>query len=94
TEEHKGVEEVYATILEHKRYLEDRGKDRRKNLEHNRAFSQLMDLFREGLFERALNKLGGEQVLEVIVQDIVSRKNDPYRASLQLLNSVMNEVSN
>ncbi|MDR3605075.1 MAG: methylmalonyl Co-A mutase-associated GTPase MeaB [Syntrophaceae bacterium] len=94
TEEHKGVDEVYATILEHKRYLEDRGKDRRKDLERNRALSQFMDLFREGLFERALNKIGGEQALEAIVQDIVSRKNDPYRASLQLLNSVMNEVSN
>lgn len=90
----KGVEEVYSTILEHKHYLEDRGKDRLKDLERNRALSQFMDLFREGLLERALKKLGGEQTLEAIVQDIVSRKNDPYRASMELLNCVMNEVSN
>ncbi len=91
--EQKGVEAVYNTILEHKRYLDGRGKDRRKDVERNRALSQFMDLFKEGLLERALHKIGGDHALEAVVQDIVSRKNDPYRASVELLNRVMNEAS-
>ncbi|MCL5125258.1 MAG: methylmalonyl Co-A mutase-associated GTPase MeaB [Deltaproteobacteria bacterium] len=85
----KGVEEVYIAILNHKRYLENQGKDRLRNLERNRVFGQFMDLFREGLFERALNKVGGQQALDKIIEDIVARKNDPYHASLESLNRVL-----
>ncbi|MGC8605808.1 MAG: methylmalonyl Co-A mutase-associated GTPase MeaB, partial [Desulfomonilaceae bacterium] len=88
----KGVEEVYSTILEHKRYLEDQGKDRLKDLERKRALGQFMDLFKEGLLERALNKLGGEQALEKIVHDIISRNNDPYRASSESLNRIIEDA--
>jgi len=90
----KGVEEVYATILDHKRHLEDCGKSRLHELERNRVLGQFMDLFREGLLERALNRIGGEQALDKIIQDIMSRKNDPYRASSEFLDFVMNNAAN
>ncbi len=85
----KGVEEVYSTILDHKRYLGDCGKSRLQELERNRVLGQFMDLFREGLLERALNRIGGEQALDKIIQDIMSRKNDPYRASSEFLDVVI-----
>ena len=44
----EGSRRGLLTILEHKHYLEDRGKDRLKDLERNRALSQFMDLFRKG----------------------------------------------
>lgn len=84
-----GVDKVYSAILDHKRYLGDQGKNRLEKIERSRVLTQFMDLFREGLLERALTKIGGEEALDKVVQDIMSRRNDPYRASLEFLDMVM-----
>jgi LAO/AO transport system kinase len=88
-----GVDKVYSAILGHKLYLGDRGKKRLERIERSRILSQFMDLFKEGLIERALEKIGGEEALDKVVLDIMSRRNDPYRASSEFLDAVMNDGS-
>ncbi|MGC8659583.1 MAG: methylmalonyl Co-A mutase-associated GTPase MeaB [Desulfomonilaceae bacterium] len=85
----KGVEEVYEAILSHKLYLENQGKDRMGKLERNRALGQFMDLFREGLFERAMKRVGGQSAVDKIIEDIVAKRSDPYHASEESLNRVL-----
>ncbi|MFH0959086.1 MAG: methylmalonyl Co-A mutase-associated GTPase MeaB [Pseudomonadota bacterium] len=88
-----GVDKVYTSILEHKQYLGERGKNRLAKIERSRILTQLMDLIREELLERAYKKIGGEEALNKVVEDIMSRRNDPYRASTELLELVINDGS-
>jgi LAO/AO transport system kinase len=88
-----GVDKVYSAILDHKIYLGDRGKHRLEKIERSRILTQFMDLFKEGLLERGLKKIGGQETLEKVVSDIMSRDNDPYRASSEFLDAVISSGS-
>jgi LAO/AO transport system kinase len=88
-----GVDKVYSAILDHKIYLGDRGKHRLEKIERSRVLTQFMDLFKEGLLERGLKKIGGQETLEKVVSDIMSRDNDPYRASSEFLDAVISSGS-
>lgn len=85
----RGVEDVYAAILEHRSYLKDSGKNRFRTIEYSRILTQLMDLFRDGLMERALQMIGGEKAINEIAEEIMLRRNDPYQASSVLLDAVL-----
>ncbi|MFA6222518.1 MAG: methylmalonyl Co-A mutase-associated GTPase MeaB [Desulfomonilaceae bacterium] len=86
----KGVDDVYNAILNHKKHLENLGKDRLRELERHRALNQVMDLFKEGLLERAMKKIGGKKTIDKVVEDILCRNTNPYRSSSELLDIVMN----
>ncbi len=88
-----GVDKVYSAILDHKMYLGDRGKLRLEKIERSRVLTQFMDLFKEGLLERGLKKIGGQETLDKVVSDIMSRDNDPYRASSEFLDAVISSGS-
>ena len=85
----QGVDELYQTILDHRRNLLEHGKDRLKKLEETRIKNQLVDLLKERLIETALDRLGGIQALNGLVDEIVARKKDPYGVSSELVETLL-----
>lgn len=87
--EEKGIDELYHAILDHRRFLLEKGQDRLKKLEENRVRKQLLDLLKEGLLEGALKKIGGMDGVGAMVEEIVARKKDPYRVSSDLIRRLL-----
>lgn len=85
----QGVDEVYKSVLDHRLYLLEYGGDKLKRIEADRVRNQLMDLLRDGLVEKALERLGGLQALDGVVEEIVSRKKDPYKVSLEIVQELI-----
>ncbi len=86
----KGVDDVYKAILNHKRHLQNLGRDRLLEIERHRVLNQFMDLFKEGLLERAILKIGGNKTIDKAVEDIICRKTNPYRSTSELLEIAIN----
>ncbi len=81
----QGVDEVYQGILDHRRHLLEYAGDKLKRIEAKRVKNQLLDLLKDGLLETALERIGGAEALDGVVEEIVSRKKDPYKVSLDMV---------
>lgn len=79
-----GVDEVYQSILEHRAFLDDRGRSGMLQRKRSRIRNQLMDLFRESVVEEAVSRVGGTAAFDEIVDEIVSKHSNPYQAGLAL----------
>jgi len=55
------------------------------------ARRELMDLIQAGVMERLLGRLGPEQGLEAMVEQVVSGRADPYTLSQQALSKVLGQ---
>ncbi|MFH1112877.1 MAG: methylmalonyl Co-A mutase-associated GTPase MeaB [Pseudomonadota bacterium] len=84
-----GVDELYKAILDHRRHLLGRGGEGLKKAEAARIRMQLLDLLKEGLFDRALEKIGGAGSLDGMIDEILSKTKDPYRVSLELVDRLL-----
>ncbi len=89
TIEDKGVDEVYRSLLEHRAHLEAHGKDRLRSIERTRVKNQLLDLLKEGLMDAAMERLGGPEALDGVVEEIAARQKDPYGASVELVEKLL-----
>jgi len=87
--EERGIDELYQAILNHRSFLLEDGPDRLKRRQESRVRRQLMDLLKEGLLEGALEKIGGMEGINVIVEEIVTKKKDPYRMSSDLVQKLL-----
>jgi LAO/AO transport system kinase len=87
--EDSGVEDLYQALLDHRRYLEAQGGESLQKIQTERITRQLMDLLKEHLMERALQRLGGPGALKGIVQEIVEQKKDPYGACFELVDRLI-----
>ncbi len=83
-----GVDEVFESILNHARFLNDKGKEGLLKRQRSRIKSQLFDLFKETVLDQALERVGGLDTLENMVNDIVNGNSNPYQASLYLKRKV------
>ncbi len=85
----RGVEELYQAILNHRAYLTAHGRDKLKKMEETRVRNQLLDLLKEDLMRVALEKIGGVENLNGVVEEIVDRKKDPYRVTMELVDHIL-----
>jgi GTPase len=85
----QGLEELYRSIWDHRRHLEESGEEFLRRIEERRIKSQLMDLLKERLISTAMERLGGPEALDEVVASIVAGENDPYGACLDLVNKIM-----
>lgn len=85
----RGVDEVYQGILDHRRHLLEHAGDKLKRIEAKRVKNQLLDLLKDGLLATALERLGGTEALDGVVEEIVSRKKDPYKVSLDMVQELL-----
>ncbi len=84
-----GVDDLYKAVLDHRRHFLESGQEIAKRLAENRARKQVLDLLRDNLMEAALEKLGGHEALEEIVQRIVTGKEDPYGACFDVVDRLI-----
>jgi LAO/AO transport system kinase len=87
--DNNGVDELYEAILEHRRHLLEQGGEVLKRVEASRIRMQLLDLLKDGLFERALENIGGTEGLDRMVEDILAKNKDPYGVSLELVDRLL-----
>jgi LAO/AO transport system kinase len=79
-----GVDDVFQAIISHRNFLSGHGKDGLLKRQRSRIRSQLFDLFKETIIDEALSRVGGINSLEMIVDDIIDRRANPYSASIHL----------
>ncbi|MDQ7784777.1 MAG: methylmalonyl Co-A mutase-associated GTPase MeaB [Desulfomonilaceae bacterium] len=87
--ENDGVDELYEAILEHRRHLLDLGGEVLKKVEASRIRMQLLDLLKDGLFDRAYEIVGGAEGFDAMVEDILARHRDPYGVSVELVDRLL-----
>lgn len=87
--QNQGVDEVYQSILEHRRYLTENRREQLRKREEARVKNQIVDLLKETLVRRALKQIGGLESLDAIAEDIVARKTDPYTVSAELVKKLL-----
>jgi len=85
----QGVDELYLAILDHHHYLLEHGRERLMERDKIRARNQILDLLKENLMERTLERLGGVQALDGVVEEIVAKTKDPYGASSELVERIL-----
>lgn len=85
----QGVDELYRAILDHHDYLLEHGRERLMERDKIRARNQILDLLKENLMERTLERLGGVQALDGVVEEIVAKTKDPYGASSELVERIL-----
>jgi LAO/AO transport system kinase len=87
--EDRGVDELYRSIVDHRTYLESHNRDKLISVERHRASNQLLDLLKENLMDTALERLGGTDTVNDLVNEIVARRTDPYAASQELVERLL-----
>jgi LAO/AO transport system kinase len=85
----QGVDELHRAILDHHHYLLEHGRERLMERDKIRARNQILDLLKENLMERTLERLGGIQALDGVVEEIVAKTKDPYGASSELVERIL-----
>lgn len=84
----RGIEELYETLLEHRRHLELNGGEKLREIQRIRVRGQLLDLLKERLIGAALERIGPESI-DGFVQEIVEKKQDPYRVCFKLVEGLI-----
>ncbi|MBM3298881.1 MAG: methylmalonyl Co-A mutase-associated GTPase MeaB, partial [Deltaproteobacteria bacterium] len=87
--ENEGVGQIYQAILDHRRFLLERGGDKLNKVEKTRVRNQLLDLLRDNLMETALERLGGIHGMNGLVDEIVTRRKNPYQVSTELVQKLL-----
>jgi LAO/AO transport system kinase len=81
----RGVRELYEALQEHNEFLRGSGKDELRRRERVRIRAQLIDMLKESIMEKMMERIGGIDALEALVDDIVDRTKDPYHVNQELL---------
>jgi LAO/AO transport system kinase len=84
--ENKGIEDLSQAIESYADYQRqnESSLERRKSIAHWR----LLELLRERLLAKALNKNGAREKLESLALSVANKERDPYSAIEEILNSV------
>ncbi|MBM4325846.1 MAG: methylmalonyl Co-A mutase-associated GTPase MeaB [Deltaproteobacteria bacterium] len=88
----EGIDELYQAILEHRRFLESGGGEKLWKRQQTRVYNQLVDLLKEHLLGRALQKIGDRPALAGIADRIVAGETDPYSACQELVERLLGEA--
>jgi LAO/AO transport system kinase len=78
--EDRGVDDLMDQIALHREYLHMSGSQEVKQKEKIRIKSQIIELLKDKLLSTFFEKLGGDEKLEISVDDIIQKKVDPYTA--------------
>ncbi len=81
----EGVPEVVEAIQQHRDYLVESGEKTQR--ERARMQSEVLDILRHTLLERALNNVAGER-LEELIDRVAARELDPYSAARYLMERI------
>lgn len=81
-----GVDTLAATILAHQTYLNDpQNKCLALELEKKRRKNEINEIIKVEIFENMLTSLIDKQKWEKILQDVISKKIDPYSAARSIM---------
>jgi LAO/AO transport system kinase len=84
----QGITELRDSIESHYRFLLASGN--LEKLNHKRVHDEFLTILRDGINERILKKAIDNSGFEVILDDILKRKIDPYTAASKLIDDFQN----
>lgn len=87
----RGLPELMEALDGHRQILNADGGRLLAQRRRDGARRELMDLIQGGVTERLLSRLGPQQGLEAMVEQVVSGQADPYTLSQQALNEVLGQ---
>ncbi|MEW5911929.1 MAG: methylmalonyl Co-A mutase-associated GTPase MeaB [Thermodesulfobacteriota bacterium] len=87
----RGLSELMEALDGHRQILNADGGRLLAQRRRDGARRELMDLIQGGVTERLLSRLGPQQGLEAMVEQVVSGQADPYTLSQQALNEVLGQ---
>jgi LAO/AO transport system kinase len=84
--ENKGLEELAGAIASYREYQQhaEASLARRTSI----ARWRILELLREELLTRALNRDGATHQLDVLAADVAEKRRDPYSAVEEIINTV------
>jgi len=80
----EGIEDITMSILNHKTYMETSGSGVNRRIENKK--NELLNIVREKMYQRLLEKTYDDRLLEVLSEEVAERKNNPYSAVETILN--------
>jgi LAO/AO transport system kinase len=86
--EDQGVEELRQAILEHRAYLETSGRLLENRRERTRR--ETLRMIHEELFRLVRKHLADGGKLDLLVEDILNRRRDPYSTMREVLQNLLN----
>jgi LAO/AO transport system kinase len=88
-----GIDELYRAIRDHRSYLEEGDGENLLAVHRSRVANQLLDLLRERLMEKVVERIGGQAAFKEIVEEIVQKKQDPYKVCFDLVERLVGGCS-
>jgi LAO/AO transport system kinase len=78
-----GVDELYAKIGAHRRFLEESGELQRRRAQHRR--NELWELIERQIMQRLTRRVREDRQLAALVEDVMQGKLNPHTAAAQML---------
>jgi LAO/AO transport system kinase len=78
-----GIDELYAKICAHRRFLEESGELQRRRAQHRR--NELWELVERQMMQRLTRRVREDRQLAALVDDVMQGKLDPHTAAAQML---------
>ncbi len=85
----EGIDELYQAIADHRAFLQQDGGDILRQREITRVKNQLTELLKENLMNVAVEHLGGMEAIHKTAEDIIDRRQDPYRVCRELVQGLL-----
>jgi len=89
-QKNEGIEDLVASIEDHKRYLADSGK--MMSFEREKSTRRFEELLRDRLFAEVHRRISDKGILHETVEAIVRRDLDPYTAVEAAINEVFRNI--
>jgi LAO/AO transport system kinase len=86
--EERGIDELYTAIMDHRAHLMNNAPDEWRSRERRRLRNQVLDQLRDGVMERIIEKIGGFEALDDLIDQIIDKKKDPYGVNMELLQNI------
>ncbi len=88
--ENKGITELYDKIIEHMDYLKSSGEY--ANILRARCQDEFVEILKQNLTTYILNKVLDQGKFDALVEKLVRRKIDPYKATDSMLKPIFGEA--
>jgi LAO/AO transport system kinase len=87
--ENRGVDEAWAAIEDHRRFLAEGPGEYYRRLGRLKRKMEIIDLVKQGVVDAVLRRLDEAGVLDEYVDELIAGRTDPYTVSDRILSEFL-----